>query len=251
MSRYRVLSVADVRVLPPLTWLVTGIIPAKSFGVIYGPRGCGKSFAAIDLAHSIGLGNHWMGHRVKQGGVMYVAAGEGTSGLRSRVKAWELFNETEIENVNYGLHAVQLHEARSVEDFLKSVRPLDLSLVIFDTLARCSSGIDENTVQDMGKVVSACDEIREQTGAAVLLVHHSGKPDSEGRTHMRGSSALDGAVDTMIEAAYFKERREHGLFCEKQKEGKDFFPMRFRLQTVLLPRNEFGEREESAVPVLM
>ena len=72
-----------------------------------------------------------------------------------------------------------------------------VQLVIIDTLARSMGAGDENSSQDMGAFIAACDQIRRATGATVLIVHHSGKSSNAGA---RGSSALLGAVDTAIES---------------------------------------------------
>ena len=51
-------------------------------------------------------------------------------------------------------------------------------LIIFDTLARCMVGGDENSPLDMGRAVAAADRVRVETGAAVLLVHHPTKANN-------------------------------------------------------------------------
>ena len=69
-----------------------------------------------------------------------------------------------------------------------------VELVIIDTLARCAI-IDENDGGQMRLLVGACDRIRAETGATVMLVHHSGKDTSRGA---RGHSSLRAAVDTEL-----------------------------------------------------
>lgn len=242
---YRVLSSADVDRLPPMRWLVKGFLPERSFSVLYGPPGVGKSFLALDLAHSVGLGNSWFQFDTARAqNVVYVAAAEGHYGLKYRKRAWETYNGTPVENVAYGLDAVQLPSLKSVDGFLKAIDPFDPSLIIFDTLARCSVGIDENNVQGMGQVVESVDRIRAKTGAAVLLVHHSTKPDKDGNVTYRGSGALEGAVDTMIEVSREKGSKTRlQMACEKQKDAREFFPVRFKLESVAVKNGE------SAVPV--
>src|SRR5438034_1345408 len=67
-------------------------------------------------------------------------------------------------------------------------------LVGVDTLARCFVGGEENSAKDMGLFVAGLDRLRAATGAAVLVVHHTGR--ESGRE--RGSTALSGAVDTLM-----------------------------------------------------
>jgi DNA-binding Lrp family transcriptional regulator len=88
-------------------------------------------------------------------------------------------------------------------------------LIVVDTLARCFTGGDENSSKDMGRFVAACDALRKETGATVLVVHHSGKDKSS----ERGSSALRGAADAMFEVTNPEFRKIH-VRCTKQKEGE-------------------------------
>lgn len=236
----RLFNVRDIYQFAPLAWLADYLIPANGLACLYSPTNMGKSFVALDLAHSVATGQDWLGRRVQQGPVVYVAAGEGVFGLRGRVQGWARVHNVRLEDypLYYLTEAVPLHISASVHKFLDLIEDVSPTLVIFDTLARCFAGGDENAVQDMGKVIGACDEIRSRTGAAVLLVHHTGRPDEQGQVHERGSSALKSAVDTMIEVALppgYREAdqtRERFLRCRKQKDAEWFLPIRFELEKV-------------------
>ena len=60
-------------------------------------------------------------------------------------------------------------------------------MLVIDTLARAMAGSDENSASDVSLVVAKCEAITMAAGAAILLVHHSGKDTSKGA---RGSTAL-------------------------------------------------------------
>ena len=70
-----------------------------------------------------------------------------------------------------------------------------IGLVVFDTFARMSAGLEENSATDVGKAVRRFDKLRELTNAGVCVVHHTakGSPDTA-----RGSSALNGALDSEL-----------------------------------------------------
>ena len=53
-------------------------------------------------------------------------------------------------------------------------------LIVIDTLARSMGDGDENTAKDMGKFVGNLDFLRAETGAHVMVIHHSGKDESKG-----------------------------------------------------------------------
>ena len=208
----RLLSLSDLAALPPREWLVPGLIPCDALACLFGAPGTGKTFVALDLALSIACGlREWQGQTLPvwpdgAPGVVYVA-GEGIHGIRDRVKAWQAlkgFGDAQLQRapLSFVQHPVNLTKEAAASDFAEAVvqhqaatRPA--KLVVFDTLARCAVGADENSSQEMGVVVAHADKIRRVLGAgcSVLLVHHSGK---SAPTSMRGSSAVNGAVDTAL-----------------------------------------------------
>jgi hypothetical protein len=70
-----------------------------------------------------------------------------------------------------------------------------VAVVVLDTLARVMTGGNENASEDMTSFVANVDRIRQETGAAVLIIHHAGKDATKGA---RGHSSLRAAADTEI-----------------------------------------------------
>lgn len=209
--RRRLVRGLDLASLPRLDWLVDGLVPSPGFVALYGPPKSGKSFLAIDLALSVATGRPWLGRKVRKGPVLYVV-GEGQAGIIARQEAWSLYHGESDLDVYWHPRAVNLMlrpEVDAVEAIGKELQP---SLIVFDTLARCMAGADENS--EMGTVVSHVDQIREACGATVLVVHHSGKDASKG---MRGDTKLLGAVD-----AVYKVTGSDGKARFEVEDAKDF-----------------------------
>jgi len=101
--------------------------------------------------------------------------------------------------------------------------PTPPGLVVFDTLARMSAGLDENKQADMGQLVAAADYLRLTLGTAVLFVHHQPYAD----LRMRGSSVLPGAMDTIF--ALSKEGAALTLSVTKQKDAEPAAPAYLKL----------------------
>ena len=100
---------------------------------------------------------------------------------------------------------------------------------MLDTLARTFSG-DENSAADMGDYIRAAERLQAGVGAGrrtVLVVHHSGKATGKGA---RGSSALLGAVDTMIEVA--KNNSRVTVRNSKQKDDGESGTLTLTLKQV-------------------
>ena len=104
-------------------------------------------------------------------------------------------------------------------------------------------GSDENSAKDMGQFVAAVDRIRVETGCCVLMVHHTGKDAGRGP---RGSSALEGAADTVLMLTESNGIRQ--LAVRKQKDGPPR-TLNFRLEPVQLGWDADGERITSCVAV--
>lgn len=187
----------ELAALPTVAPLVDGVLDRRALTVLAGPWGVGKSFAAVGLAASVATGVPWAGREVSAPGrVVYVAA-EGLEGLHGRLSAWEE------------------HHGQSIPDDRLTVwpGPVDLTdpvavaglaglaagarLVVFDPLARCIPGVDENDAGQVGMIVAALDRVRLATdGGALLVVHVS----SRGGASPRGSSALEAAADLVWRA---------------------------------------------------
>lgn len=231
--RYPVLHADELDDLPPIRWLVKDEVPAGQFSLFYGPSGGGKSFVALDWALTVAQAQP----------VIYVAA-EDAEGYAARKIAWCKHHNKPAGQLYFIPVPVNLYDAAAVDAFTEQARELAPVLIVFDTLALCMVGADENSARDTGVVVQSLEAIRHATGAAVLPVHHSGK---NGSTY-RGSSALFGAAYTVIELANSDDVLT--VRCEKAKNSPDFKPRMLRLVQVTTGRlTEAGEPETSCVAV--
>jgi putative DNA primase/helicase len=109
-------------------------------------------------------------------------------------------------------------------------------VIFIDTLNRAAPGLDENSSQDMGRVLAGMKRLQELTGGLVLIVHHTGKDASKG---LRGHSSLFAALDGAIEV----ERSATGRCwsAAKVKDGEDGKQIAFRLHVVDLGKDADGD----------
>ena len=205
--------------MPPVEWLVDGLLTAHGFAVLYGAPGIGKSFMSIDIALSVAYGTTWHDKVTKQGAVLYIAA-EGVGGLGKRVKAWQAHYDTHgVTDFHVLPMAVKILEAPDLEKLLRTIDNfgVQFSMIVIDTVARtlASTGSDENDATAMGQFGEMCGVIQRHAGCAVLAVHHSGKDAARG---MRGSSSLLGLSDTVL--AMTASEALLTLKVEKQKDAE-------------------------------
>lgn len=183
------------RNLPPPEYVVEGWVEDRALSAVIGPPGAGKSAVVLDMACSISMGIPWQGKPTKRNRVLYIA-GEGGTGAAMRVKAWEQEHNLDVgEDLFMITEAVLVGAGADLWGWLAdNVVENDIHLVIFDTLARMSLGLEENSSTDMGKAVSRFDRLRKEADTGVLVVHHTAR----GQTHGRGSTAILGALDSEV-----------------------------------------------------
>jgi hypothetical protein len=229
-NRWKFTKASSLYTMPPIEYLHKDIIVKNAVCLVYGQSGVGKSFVVLD----------WSLEIAQNADVLYVA-GEGYQGYADRVKAWCNWHKKDEGRLYFTGDPVNLYDNQSVETFLLEIEISGMkpSLIVFDTLARCTVGAEENSAKDMGVVMENCDKIKKALGASVLLVHHSGKSAASGE---RGSSALRGAVDVSIEIEDLDGTIR--VVCRKNKYDKGFADYRLGFITVAA-----REGETSIVPV--
>jgi hypothetical protein len=217
-TRFTLLTGEDIEAMPDPEWLAEGWIMENATSVLFGNSGTYKTFAALDLALSVGNGVEWLGMvpvpRARH--VVYVLA-EGIAGIKQRQRAWLACHpDATTDNIRYINAALNLLKHEEIDDFVLDVRRAFAApdLVIIDTLARslAMGGGDENSARDMGIAYRSMDALRNEFHCHVLVVHHTGRNSD----HERGSTLLGDNADTRMFMS-----RDYGavrLECPKQKD---------------------------------
>lgn len=115
-------------------------------------------------------------------------------------------------------------------------------VIVIDTMAAVTAGSNENSGEDMGKLLAHCKWIHKETGALVLLIAHSGKDSSRG---IRGWSGTKAALDAEIEITRNGDYRTATVTKLKDSEDGASYP--FKLKTVDLGLDADGVMVTSCV----
>jgi hypothetical protein len=236
------LDTDDLDNIPTLEPLVPGYLYRDTIARVYGKSGTFKSFLTLDFAGCVGTGKHWHGVPVRQGLVIYLVA-EGSAGIRNRVRAWEQHHGHKMTGVKFLPRPVQAASAEW-EVLIEVCRRLQPALVVADTQARVTVGIEENSATEMGRFIHRVEQLREASRACVLLVHHSGHNGEHGR----GSTAVKGAMQTELTVTRNEGRGAAArvkLGVGKQKDIAEADDLELRLQVVQLA----GEAHDDGRPV--
>lgn len=223
----RLLTADELDALPPTEHLGETRFVARGLNVVFGASGAFKSFYALGVALKV----------AQTLPVAYVAA-EGAGGLSKRVKAWRTYHDSSPGNIHFFCEEVNLRDTASVNKFGQLLNPVKPKLIVIDTLARCMVGGDENSAKDVGLAVHGCSLLQRAFSTAICVLHHSNRADRG----ERGSGALRGAADVMIEVVSGGD----GLIrtsCSKDKddaqwESENFIFHQVDRSGVLIPASD-------------
>lgn len=196
----------------PPEWLIDKIAEKETVVSIYAEPKAGKSFVGISMMLSIATGTEWYGYKTEESGVLYFC-GEGEKSIFKRILAWEEHFETSLKGKKFRVsnRPARILDDEDYEDVLAKAHQAKeefgkLGLIVIDTLQRNFGGGDENSTSDMNQFIQRIDRLKFETGACIMLIHHTGHAGSKsnGIRRGRGSSVLPASVDS----EFYIERKD-------------------------------------------
>lgn len=190
--------------LPPIEYLVGGVIAEKSITLLFGPDGTLKSMLAMDMAICVTTGKEWLVGLDSQANgcptiastVLWYDADNGEYLLRERFRAFMKGHNTRPERLHYISFPDPLLDASDdllIQYVIDDIRRFQARLIVFDNLSTISGDKDENS-PEIGQVMGRLKRIIEETGVAIILIHHATKATGAYRGHGRIRQNVDLAL---------------------------------------------------------
>lgn len=231
--------------------LVEDLITIGSTTVVYGDSNSGKTFWALSVATAIATGADCYGRKTDPGLVVYLAC-EAPGSIRSRLQAIKRHHGCALENLaivpvplNFYTGDADAVDVIEAIRFIEQDRNKPVRLIVADTLARMSSGANENSGEDMGPVMSRFEQVCHHTGAAMMIIHHNGKDAAKGA---RGWSGIRAHIDTEIEV--IEKDGTRSATVTKQRElsskGESIY---FKLHVIEMGITKFGKPATTCVAI--
>jgi len=191
--------------IPPRKYMLGEWMPLDSFGMLVAPRGIGKSWFCMFLAHAIASGrNQFLGWDINQKfPVLYVDGEMSKADIKER---FDNICEYKLDNLHLLCSEMLYQDGRplclddkadqqAIMDALsaledKGQRP---QLIVFDNLSTLRRGINENDNSEASDLLDWLVQLR-HLGYTVLVVHHSGKNGTP-----RGASIIEVPMDFILE----------------------------------------------------
>lgn len=219
-SRFTLFEPTKGQDLPDVEfWDAAKTLPKGAIIVAYGPSGDLKTTLLIcDCLDA-----------ADRGARVLFAAGEGSHGFRKHRLPQAIVargkRPQDYDELWRTCPVVPLLTSNTdVSLFIETVKAFKPNIVIVDTLAAASGGMDENS-SAFGSLLTSTGplgQIRAALGCTVIVVHHTGKDLDRGS---RGHSSIKGNADSMWLVTADKAARRISKFIEKMRDGADGFTM--------------------------
>jgi hypothetical protein len=213
----------------PMDWLIRGLLARGETVNLAAKWGVGKTWFALDFALTIADQNRdcFLGRPVKHGKVIFLDEESSEDIVRERLAllgARPHVAENLVYLLQTGMKLTQPEAAVRLHQALSDVKPM---LVVFDSLTRFHSGLDENSATDMAKLTEVITPLSRDFGASVVIIDHGTKSGSRDPSNAaRGSGEKSAGVDR----TWYLEGDENRLTLThgKVRRGKAPPPLNFR-----------------------
>jgi hypothetical protein len=199
---------------PEPIWAIPGLLPAGLAGLTALPK-IGKSYLALQLAHAISTGGHFLDHPVQAGKFLYFALEDRVQRLRSRMdqQQWAADQQQKLNNF------ITYDQFRSVygklddggaEILRQKILYHKYTLVVIDTFSWAFPG-DQDRVDQMYAALGPVKQVALNNNCCVLVIDHHNKRASSGQELILdwlGSIGKAAITDTLW-----------GLYREQGKAG--------------------------------
>lgn len=203
--------VAAVEADAELPWLVEEIWPEQGVGFLGGrPKSC-KSWLALEIALSVASRTPLLGrYAVPRGGPVLVFAAEDSPAMvRARFAGLAVARGVSLKDLPIQLVLADRLRLESDGDQARLRATLEMvgpELLILDPFVRMT-GIDENSAQEVSRLLGFLRDLQRSLALAILVVHHVRKSAGNGGLALRGSGDFWAWSDTNL----YLHRKQAGL----------------------------------------
>jgi putative DNA primase/helicase len=188
--------------LPRREHALAPVLPLPGLSMLYAPRGMGKTYLALSIAHAIASGGAVMKWRASQPRrVLYVDGEMPAAQIQQRMAQIMVGADAQPPEPDFlrflsadlapeglpNLASIAFQNALAAE-----MEASGAEVLILENLSTLAAGLRENEADDWGDLQGWLLRMR-RAGRHVLLIHHAGKGGQQ-----RGTSRREDALDTVI-----------------------------------------------------
>jgi RecA-family ATPase len=217
--------------LPEERWLVRDLWGRSAVGLVGGAAKSLKSWFGLDLALSVASGTPALDHFTVEapGRALVYLAEDRLPEVRARLEALCRHRELQLRNLDLlvitqpSLRLDTNRDQKRLDATLARWKP---RLLLLDPLVRLHS-LDENSAQDISRLLGYFRKLERTFDLAVVVVHHSSK-----KNHSRPGQALRGSSDLHAfgdSNAYLVRQKKEVILTLEHRAAKAPEPMAMEL----------------------
>lgn len=182
---------------PEPEWVVPGLFPV-GLTLLAGRPKVGKSWLALQLAQAVTTGGKFLGQRVKQGRVLYLALEDSRRRIAARMslQGWATGGGVCDFVTIGGLQKVGFLNKGGAAVLAGTIRAKQYRLVIVDTLSRAISG-DQNDSREMTRAIAPLQVLAHEMGIGLVVLDHHNKLGAA-NPHSGGGSEGETPIDPVV-----------------------------------------------------
>lgn len=215
--------------LPPIKWLIDGIIPEEGVAVMAAKPASLKTWVALQMAIDIASGNKLFNKfDTIQAPVLILDGESGERLLKNRLEILGIKADTELPIYYKTYSGGQKFNKSFFENVLGFCLEKGVKLVIIDSLVRFLDIKDKNNAIDVSEAFKRFARLK-MVGISVLLIHHCrknlGTDGLDGLDSVRGSGDIIASCDVGIVLSKKKNTNSVTISVGKNRfdeEGKPF-----------------------------
>lgn len=175
-----------------VSWLCDELLTKGGFSLMAGPPKAGKSTLVRQLIKSVAQGCPFLGREVTQGSVLYLTFEEQPAILKQQFESVGIKPDDPIM-----IHTGVVFGDSALDDIRDAIIEHKPELVVLDTLFDISQLESINDYKEVKTALAKIRMVARDTDTHIMGVHHTNK-SGIGNGSIMGSTAIHGAVDTLI-----------------------------------------------------
>lgn len=218
----------------PFDWLIKDFLPKKESLLLVGASGIGKSMFTLYLAMAGAVRKKLWGRFevVEPLRTLFVQSENSINTLQARAKNMlqkesslkksmgsVFFKSLKKDGEFTGRYTGDLLDDKFIEDIVMSARFAEANLIVFDPLISFHS-VDEDKNVAMRVVLDRLTKVIDETGASLIVVHHTGKKRYNQLLQARGASAIRDWCDNMLNIEAKGDYRIELTFTKRRNVGE-------------------------------
>lgn len=218
---------------PEAQWLIEPLWAASGVGIVGGLPKAMKTWLATELALSVATGTPALGRfpANAKGPVLVFAAEDDPPAMRARFEAVASARGLRLADVAVFLIEVaelRLDDPAELDRLRRTVADKRPRLLVLDPFVRLVRTVDENSAQEVSRVLGSLRALQRELDVAILLVHHMRKSSSPNLAQqLRGSGDFAAWSDSAI---YITKKGDHRILTVEHRGAPSPPPVIVRLQ---------------------